>query len=367
MLKDDESRRGSRGKRGDMTDEMKEGLAEGDWRSLALVLAQVAGPLVDWRFVTFYRGYMERRGEQRSRKRSYWGSAYFDPDMLLQDVQGVLDQLRWGRIASRLEREMKRWREWNDWGCGWVTARSLKGAKVLRAVRKASRECGVSEGQLGRAIEAYAFYALSSSSREEVAVQARRGGTLTADGLTEEGEWKMLAEILVEDLEDLSEQESHKNAARLMRRRMRSAVRGCRDVYFEKCTMVFSGRVDWSLSPKSRGKVAKEAEARQLGGEEEEEERQRESGVSGTGTLLAPKRLSEATTAVADSLKRHSRKLGFRISELLRRSLDSDEEEERVDKEIQRELPRPPCQEAQHYPIFDPDNPSHLPSRPVPS
>jgi hypothetical protein len=352
--------------RRDVVDEVSEGLEGRNWRGLALVLAQVAGALVDWKFATFYQGYAEdgSRSAGRSGKEGREGrsSPLFDSRMLLQDVQGVLGKLEWGVIANSLEEEMKRWRKWEKWGCEWVTQESLQDAQVLKAIRRASRMCDVPEGQLRRAVEAYAFYKLSSSSHKE-------RYTLTADQLAKERKWQQLAEILVEDWEHLLDEGSYKNAPRFMKKRMMNGVEECRKVYFDQCTTIFRGRVEWRLSLEYWRKSAKEAETRQQqrvkAREKEEETCRQKSSDSWAGTLVDPKRFSDATTIVAGSLKRHSRELGARVSELFRRSFDSEEEEREKNKasnESQRGLSGPPCQEAQHYPIFDPTNPSHLPS-----
>ena len=251
---------------------------------------------------------------------------------------------------------MNRWRKWEEWGCEWLIVKSLEGAQVLRAVEKASRKCGVPEGQLRRAIEAYAFY---TSSQENARKGGRKRGRLTADGLAQERKWERLAETLVEDLEYLWQDESYKNGARLMKRRMRRGVQECRKVYFDQCTMLLRGRYDWKLSPEYRRKMEEEGEAAAP-------PRRRESGTSKDGSLSATKRLSDTTTIVTDSLKRHTRELGVRVSELFRRSPNPpDQEAVEVEERSETEVSRPPCQEAQHYPIFDPNDPSHLPSHPM--
>lgn len=404
----------------DIVEQMREGLQERDWRSLACVLTRVAGALADWRFATFYGEYLEgnavadgkrsscsrkssknsvdserrRGGSKRSGGRCRRSGPHLEPDMLLLDVQGVLDKVKWGRIAQKMEMEMLRWRRWEEWGCERVTVKSLQGAQVLRAVREASRTCGVPEAQLRRAIEAYAVYSTPTPRHDGGGEGCKkRWCVMTADRLARESKWEMLARILVEDLQYLDGEASYKNAARLMKKSMGNAVRECRDVYFDTCTMVLKGRVDWTLRPRSRSqsqsrrKTGAEAEAeaeaearRGVGKEEEEEEdeaaeacRQESSGTRG-GSLFMPERLSDATTVVAGSLKRRSRDLGAEMSGLFRRrSSDSEqqkeEEGEEGDKERERKTEteeeqrsRPDCQEAQHYPIFDHTNPAHLPS-----
>lgn len=191
-------------------------------------------------------------------------------------------------------------------------------------------------------------------------------GALSADLLADGKKWEKLAEILVEDGEYLGEEGSDENVARGMKRKMRKGVQECRDVYFAECTMLFRGRVDWRLSPKYQRKADEELAARRRAVKEEEEDAHRQE--SSAGTLVNSKRFSEATTIVTDSLKRHSRELGGRVSGLFRRALDAEEEREEektVNTDNPREMSRPPCQEALHYPIFDPGNPSHLSSRRV--
>jgi hypothetical protein len=348
-------------KKRDVVDEVSEGLEGKNWKGLARVLAQVAGPLVDWRFATFYQGYMEDGSQNATGGGQKGSSPLFDSRMLLQDVQDVLGKLEWGFIASSMEEEMKRWRKWENLGCGWVTRKSLQDAEVLKAVRRASRICDVPEGQLRRAVEAYAFYKLSSSSRKE-------RYTLTADRLARERKWQQLAEILVEDWEHLWDEGSYGNGPMVMNKRMMSGVQECRKAYFDQCTAIVGGRVGWTLSLEHRRETAKEVETRRQQRVKEKEEEatcRQKSSDSRAGTLVDPKRFSDATTIVADSLKRHSRELGVKVSELLRRSFDSEEEERKEVKAANkrgRELSGPPCQEAQHYPIFDPTNPSHLAS-----
>jgi hypothetical protein len=72
------------------------------------------------------------------------------------------------------------------------------------------------------------------------------------------------AGVPVEDLAFLSDKENnYKNAARLMKKRLRAAVHDCRAVYFDHCTMLFPGRVDGSLTPEHRRKTAEEKEKEQ--------------------------------------------------------------------------------------------------------
>ena len=134
----------------------------------------------------------------------------------------------------------------------------------------------------------------------EVKGKERESRALTADQLAQEEMWETLAGVLVEDLEYLSE-DSYKNAARFMKKRLRAEVEECTDVYFDHCTVLFKGR---TLSPGYRRKMQEEeAEARRRRAWEVTlQARGRPSSDSRAGTLVSPKRWSDATSVVAGSL-----------------------------------------------------------------